>query len=427
MFLRAFRRSPLRRYTRAVILLAVFIAFLDLFSLLSKYRTFQHNLAAATVEEPNELPLSLRDQKILICAQFWTSGYALTSHWNDDLLDLIGKLGPHNVYVSIYESGSLDGTKEALKLLDARLKSIGVQKMIVLDPTTHEDEVSKIPEEGTPGWIHTPRSGDAKELRRISYLARLRNKVLQPLYDGSTSMTFDKILFLNDIDFRPSDVMTLLATRNGRYSVACALDFIHPPRYYDTFVLRDMEGRSTATETFPYFRGGESRRSMLEGQATRVQSCWNGMLIMDPAPFIPTSRNKAALQFRGINDSLAEWHLEGSECCLIHADLAAMGEDRAGIWVNPAVRVGYSIKAYEAVHDESGIGWMSPKEYVVGVYRNRVVRWINNEWWLRIRVKKRLNAWAAEGREKGETRVEPGAMCLVDEMQVLIWNGWAHV
>ena len=317
----------------------------------------------------------------------------------------------------------MDSTKEILERLDGRLGRLGVQKKIVLDPTTHEDEASKKPAPNTPGWIHTPRSGDGKELRRIPYLARLRNKALAPLYDGSTGMQFDKVLFLNDIDFRPSDVLTLLATRNGHYSVACGLDFIHPPRYYDTFVLRDMEGRSTATDTFPYFRGGESRRAMMEGEATRVQSCWNGMLVMDAAAFLPSSSSKTGLRFRGIDDSLAEKHLEGSECCLIHTDLAAMGQARAGIWVNPAVRVGYNIKAYENVHDDSGIGWMSPKLYIGSVYKNRVARWLNSDWSLTRLVQKRLKTWKAEGKKAGESREESGEMCLIDEMHVLIWNG----
>jgi hypothetical protein len=47
------------------------------------------------------------------------------------------------------------------------------------------------------GWIYTSR--EKLELRRIPYLARMRNKVLEPLENGN--VTFDRVLFLNDVVF----------------------------------------------------------------------------------------------------------------------------------------------------------------------------------------------------------------------------------
>lgn len=44
------------------------------------------------------------------------------------------------------------------------------------------------------------------------------------------------------------------------------------------------------------------------------------------------------LTFRGIPDDLASLHLEGSECCLIHADNPL--SHSKGVFLNPNVRVG---------------------------------------------------------------------------------------
>ena len=462
--MRRYRRSFWRRRARLILTTLAAIALLDLFVLLNRYKIFQSNLTSSTVHSVSEFPALARNQKILICAQFWTNAKVLVENWNDDLLALIETLGRDNVYLSIYESGSFDNTEDILRQLDTRLGQVQVHRRIVLDPTTHADEVSAKHDENTPGWIHTPRSGTLTELRRIPYLAKLRNKVLEPLTDqkvldlmfhdelhdvnvGHNSQPqFDKILFLNDVHFRPSDVLTLLSTNSGSYTAACALDFQLPPRYYDTFVLRDEKGYNTVTEYFPYFRTSAARKKITSGLPVPVTSCWNGMIVMDAAPFYPDeslSTNSDAnapihqpVRYRGTPDTLGAKSVEGSECCLVHADMFANGQADQGIWVNPAVRVGYSRAAYDAVHDTSvNSHWMSPNEYITSIYHNRLQRLLtlngaspfSAEWAERRAVQSRLTAWRDEGRLLGENRVEPGEYCLVHEMHTLIWNGWAHV
>jgi len=66
------------------------------------------------------------------------------------------------------------------------------------------------------------------------------------------------------------------------------------------------------------------------------------MVAFDAAPFLPPSN----LRFRGVSDSLAEWHVEGSECCLIHYDNPAPDK---GVWLNPNARVAYRVKGWELV------------------------------------------------------------------------------
>lgn len=68
-----------------------------------------------------------------------------------------------------------------------------------ISEVTHKDEIEK-GDKDQAGWIETPRG--KKELRRIPYLAKLRNKTLQDLIDlYKKGVTFDKVLFLNDVVF----------------------------------------------------------------------------------------------------------------------------------------------------------------------------------------------------------------------------------
>ena len=85
--------------------------------------------------------------------------------------------------------------------------------------------------------------------------------------------------------------------------------------------------------------------------------------------------------------------------------------------------MGYNPEAYAAVHPEGGSSWPSTSEAIRGIWWNRIRRWITptvHKTWL---VNRRLRKWKKEGNE----RHEPGLQCLINEMQVLIWNGWAHV
>jgi hypothetical protein len=71
--------------------------------------------------------------------------------------------------------------------------------------------------------------------------------------------------------------MTLLNTNQGEYAAACSLDFSKPPRYYDTFALRDSDGHKHLMQTWPYFRSSKSRAAMKSMSPVPVKSCWNGM------------------------------------------------------------------------------------------------------------------------------------------------------
>lgn len=397
---RALRRSNLYQVARITILVALIWSFIDAIYV-------QHRYATDLAEEPP----ALGSEKIYITSIHWNNGGILKSHWVNAVLNLAKEIGPDNVFVSLHESGSWDDSKGALQNLDAELEAAGIRRRITLDPTTHSDEINKPPAD--TGWVWTPRK--QMELRRIPYLAGLRNLAMEPLYElQKQGEKFDKILFLNDVVFTSLDVRNLLSTRDGEYSAACSLDFKNPPDFYDTFALRDSEGQEFLTQTWPFFRSRSSRRAMKSNSPVPVASCWNGIVAMDATPFYS---DKVA--FRGIPDSLSIKHLEGSECCLIHVDNPL--SSTKGVWLNPRVRVGYSGQAYNGVNPEPP--WQSTFGIWKACWKNRILRWFTTTWFKNQTVYWRLWRW----RREDQTHTELGDFCVINEMHVLIYNGWAHV
>lgn len=192
-----YRRSMRWRYIRAlIILIGVFIT-LDLLSLSWTFSRQQQQQRSSALSPTRSL-LSSTTERIFISSTHWNNEAILRSHWNSAVLDLVRHVGPAKIYISIYESGSWDDSKGALRQLDVELGKLGVRRTIVLDETTHADEIANPPSQR--GWINTPRG--KKELRRIPYLSRLRNLTLKPLEElVSEGLVFDKILFLNDVIF----------------------------------------------------------------------------------------------------------------------------------------------------------------------------------------------------------------------------------
>lgn len=155
------------------------------------------------------------------------------------------------------------------------------------------------------------------------------------------------------------------------------------------------------------------------------------MVVFDGTPWYPSSfissnspKEFKGLRFRGVSDSLAEKHVEGSECCLIHADNPL--REKKGIYVNPNVRVGYKREVYEMVNGKGG--WPGRWEAVRGVWGARLgwVREWGSGWVERGLVGRRVQTWMEEG-EGEESREELGLECLINEMQVLYQSGWRHL
>jgi hypothetical protein len=204
MFLGAFhRRGRLRRSGLRAVVLVLFIAlFIDFTLMLSTDPPVTR--VPPLLATPSDTSMT-RKERVFIASMHWNNEPILRSHWNAAVLDLVRHFGAQNVYVSISESGSWDDTKGALRELDIELGKLGVERSIVMDDRTHEDEIKQEPGPLEQGWIWTSRG--KKELRRIPYLAAVRNQVMDKLYEiedeskMQSRPAFDKILWLNDVIF----------------------------------------------------------------------------------------------------------------------------------------------------------------------------------------------------------------------------------
>jgi hypothetical protein len=252
-----------------------------------------------------------------------------------------------------------------------------------------------------------PSTGEAA-VKRLSYLAEVRNRMMTPLDPpprnppahypfNHTTVRFDKILFLNDIYYRPVDALHLLfstnynmASNQSEYLATCAMDFIRGGTLYDSFVIRDVDGHEITWFTYPWFTpfgSGTTRNDVLsQTDAVRVNSCWSGMAAYDATPFLrfdvlagtvaeagrsihlgegknhrrPRSLGVATTETAAqmgaadlqlpLNPPLrfrpeGEIFWEASECCLINADLLARHPSgsggNTGIYLNPYIRVAY--------------------------------------------------------------------------------------
>ena len=151
-------RKTSLRYLLVALILFIIIVFAEVSRVHSA-------LIQASLVEPGDFI----QQKVFIVGIHWNNEKVLRDHWIPSLIALTKEMGVENVFVSIHGSGSLDDTNGALQLLDHMLKENGVPRRTILDETTHLDEISRSP---GAGWIETSRG---IELRRIPYLARLRN------------------------------------------------------------------------------------------------------------------------------------------------------------------------------------------------------------------------------------------------------------
>lgn len=179
-------------------------------------------------------------------------------------------------------------------------------------------------------------------------------------------MKYDKLLYLNDAVFDPVEAAQLLLSTNldehgqTSYRAACAVDFINPIKFYDTYATRDLEGYSMGVPFYPWFSNagnGLSRADVLAGKdAVRVKSCWGGMVAFDAKPF----QADPPLRFRATED--VYW--DASECCLIHADLRSQGTfeedgDYVGVFMNPYVRVAY---------DSTTLSWLPTVQRIESIF-----------------------------------------------------------
>lgn len=311
-----------------------------------------------------------RNEKVFIAASLYDRGGDIAGgQWGRDVLELIELLGEENVFLSIYENDSGTKGESALREFEQQVKC---NKSVVFEE--HLD-LADVPAVSLPDG--------SKRVKRIAYLAEVRNRALRPL-DEHGDIRYDKLLYLNDVVFDPVDALQLLFSTNAsedgvaRYRAACSVDFINAFKFYDTFATRDLQGYSMGVPFYPWFTtagNGESRKDVLDGKdAVRVRSCWGGMVAFDATYFQSPERpstihgrqeittekrhpitsryteNRLPVRFRAERDLF--W--DASECCLIHADIQDSPSNvdeisDTGIYMNPFVRVAY---------DGSTLSWL---------------------------------------------------------------------
>ncbi|KIV95893.1 hypothetical protein PV10_03494 [Exophiala mesophila] len=293
---------------------------------------------------------NLQNEKIFIAASIFDKGGKLSGGpWADNVLELIQLLGPSNTFLSIYVN---DAGLEAKASLNTLRDRVPCDNALVFEEHLDLDEIP-----------HITLLDSTQRVKRIEYLAEVRNRALRPLVASKTR--FDKLLYLNDVVFHPEEAAQLLFSTHASahgvadYRAACAVDFINPFKFYDTFATRDMEGYSMGLPFFPWFSAGGSEQThqdVIDGtDAVRVKSCWGGMVAFDakffqsrPYPgFEPVtaghgSPSNLSLPYKFRAEQDLYW--DASECCLIQADIQNPEPGNSGIYVNPFVRVAYDTK-----------------------------------------------------------------------------------
>ncbi|KAF4553401.1 Hypothetical protein D9617_7g031280 [Elsinoe fawcettii] len=310
-----------------------------------------------------------KEQIFIAASVYDKDGSLISGAYGQKLKALVDLLGPDNVFLSIYEN---DADEKASKALYAFRKDLKCENIVVNE---HLD---------TSDLQHVIMPDGRKLLKRISFLAKVRNRALAPLDDKNSPVRntkFDKLLYVNDVVFDPIDAANLLLSTNvgedgkTKYRAACATDFINPFKFYDTFATRDLEGYDMGVPFYPWFAHvGEaaSRKDVLaQKDAVRVRSCWGGMVAFDASyllneaadpPTLSTGdrrhlggRDDEKIDSRPQNEFLpARFRAEedpfwdASECCLIHADIQHAGPgnltEDTGIYMNPFIRVAYDTR-----------------------------------------------------------------------------------
>jgi hypothetical protein len=425
-----------------VVIILLLVAFITPLLFSSYRRSPKHYVDLAARCQPQKSPgcANQHSEKIFIAISLYDRGGALAGgKWGQTLLDLIYLLGPDNVFLSIYENDSDPAAASALRQL--------------------KDQVScrsEIVSEGAPSLDTFPTvdmPDGTKRVKRIAYLAEIRNRALRPLGRAGQS-AFDKVLFLNDVFFDPLDAAHLLfntnadpSTGRGQYLSACALDFFTPLRYYDIYALRDADGYYSGSTMFPFFTSagrGQSRADVLaQRDAVRVRSCWGGMVAVQAQYLQGGNETLAKVDTRAAESNSVDPDVrqgvaapvqfrhepglfyDASECCLFQADVkeaarsAGAKEEEAGIFVNPYVRVAYT----PDVLWEMRITRLWERLLVIP---STLVNWWDSRPWpnpyreVRVGEEFREEIWADGGWKVEQRRGRPGMFCGVREMQVIL-------
>ncbi|KAJ6520477.1 cryptococcal mannosyltransferase 1-domain-containing protein [Mycena sanguinolenta] len=191
-------------------------------------------------------------------------------YWIKEITKVIHYLGSDNVFISIMEGNSWDGTAEMLDEWNATLDQLGVPHLI----RTRDKTI--------------PRPADMSTANpRIEFLSATRNLALEPLVERGG---YDIVLFSNDVLIEAESIVELLKTKDGEWDMVCGLDLMRWG-LYDAWVVRDRLGHLVSS-LWPYFLEDAGRQAVMEEEPAPVFACWNGIVAFRADPLLPISLRK---------------------------------------------------------------------------------------------------------------------------------------
>ncbi|KAJ7492035.1 cryptococcal mannosyltransferase 1-domain-containing protein [Mycena latifolia] len=223
--------------------------------------------------------------KVFIAATF-TNNIDILPYWIKEFTKVIYYLGSDNIFVSIVESNSWDGTAELLDEWKVTLDGMGVAHAI----RTRDQTITRPAE--MPGNV------------RIDFLSAVRNLVLAPLVEKGG---YDVVLFSNDVLIEAESVIELLKTKNGEWDMVCGLDLARWGMY-DAWVLRDRLG-NLASSLWPYFLDDVGMQAVMADEPAPVFTCWNGIVAFRADPLLPIAlRTPGRLSTAPLSTPLPDTH-----------------------------------------------------------------------------------------------------------------------
>ena len=264
---------------------------------------------------------------------------AVLPYIRPQLKALLRWLQPSGVFLSVYESGSSDGTVPMLQMLSAELRQLEVPHLI--NTSAHDVRGSR---------------------NRLQFLADMRNAALAPMLARGAA-THERLLFLNDVLFCAADVALLLLGDHRTTDMACGMDWYKEPDHlYDTWVSTDLEG-TKLLHHHPYVQHADAAALLAEGSPFPVYCCWNGAVSVSASLLYPP----ASISFHG--GRLGE--CPTSECLLFCSDIwrARGAQGRAAtIVVEPRLRVAYEVGIFRRL-SEAGFALPPPPQLPAARFR----------------------------------------------------------
>ncbi|KAF7330151.1 hypothetical protein MSAN_02465100 [Mycena sanguinolenta] len=207
--------------------------------------------------------------KVFVAAMF-NNNIEIMPYWIKEITKVIYYLGSDNVFISIVEGNSWDGTAEILDEWNGTLDQLGVPHLI----RTRDKTI--------------PRPADMSTSNpRIEFLSATRNLALEPLIERGG---YDIVLFSNDVFIEADSIVELLKTKDGEWDMVCGLDLMRWG-LYDAWVVRDRLGRLVSS-LWPYFLEDAGMQAVMEEEPAPVLTCWNGIVAFRADPLLPISLRK---------------------------------------------------------------------------------------------------------------------------------------